>query len=525
MLLSVNFRRRFVVSDTRNRSDAGVMYNPIDASAMETIERAAPRRTSAHQVEQTLFAGRPATIEPWPIQSLVSTGSRFDPAIASRWLRKGLWLILFAAIIGAGGGIVFVSLSKPTYSVGTELLVDPSNLKVIADDLFAESRARDTQLLDAESKLRILTSGNVLARVVDELKLDQDPEFIDDSPGFSLTKLIGLKSSPPEKVEPKLAALRALAKRIKASREERSFVVTLTVWSETAVKSVTIANQIFTAFQEELVKAEADDAGRTAASLNDRLDGLKVSASAADQAVEAFKRGHGLQSSSGELVSARLADEVNTKVIEAQNRVIQAESRYQQLTSPGANSERSANALRSDTMTELRARYAVIRSQVESQSAVLAAGHPALIALKAQLQTIENQIADETARMVQGAKTELDEARAALAALQGEADRMKTTVFVDRKAQAELRQLERDAEAKAAIYQTFLTRAGQVAEREQLNTTNVRVITPALPPVSRSWPPRMAVAMGGGTVAGIFLGAFLALYLGFLGDRRRARRA
>jgi uncharacterized protein involved in exopolysaccharide biosynthesis len=176
-------------------------------------------------------------------------------------------------------------------------------------------------------------------------------------------------------------------------------------------------------------------------------------------------------------------------------------------------------------MTELRARYAVVRSQVEAQSAVLAPGHPTLIALRAQLQTIDRQIADETARMVQAAETELDEAHASLAALQGEADRMKSRVFVDRKAQAELRQLERDAEAKASIYQTFLTRAGQVAEREQLNTTNIRVITPALPPISRSWPPRMAVAMVGGGIAGLFLGAIFAICLGFLGDSRRYRGA
>jgi uncharacterized protein involved in exopolysaccharide biosynthesis len=309
------------------KSGTGAMYNPIDSNAMESIERATARRSNPRHIEQTGLTGRPTTIEPWPVQPRAGNALRFDLASSLRWLRKRLWLILFVATIGAGVGFAFVSLTKPIYKVGTELLVDPSNLKVIADDLFTESRQRDTQLLDAESKLRILTSGNVLARVVDELKLDQDPEFIDDSPRFSLMQLIGLRSSPTEKVDPKIAALRALDKRVKANREERSFVVTLTVWSEAAAKSVKIADQIFTAFQEELVKAEADDAGRTAASLNHRLDGLKESAAEADQAVEAFKREHGLQSSSGELVSARLADEVNTKVIEAQNRVIEAESR------------------------------------------------------------------------------------------------------------------------------------------------------------------------------------------------------
>jgi uncharacterized protein involved in exopolysaccharide biosynthesis len=475
-------------------------------------------------MEQTLFVGRSATIEPWPMPVRTRQAGQLDLANSWRWVRKRTWLVLLAAVIGAAAGWGFVSLTKPQYTADTEVLVDPSNLKVIADDLFSESQQRDTQLLDAESKLRILTSGNVLARVVDDLKLDQDPEFVDDTPGLSLTRLFGV-SAPPDKVEPKLAAVRALDKRVKAWRQERSFVVTVNVWSDAAAKSVRIANQVVTAFQEELVKAEADDARRTAAALLDRLDGLKASAATADQAVEAFKREHGLQSSSGELISTHLADQINARVIDAQNRVIQDEARYKQLTAADADGQRNANALQSDTMTELRARGAVIRSQVEAQSAVLAPGHPTLIALKAQLQTIDKQIADETARIVQSAKSELDAAQASLAALQAEADKMKATVFADKEALAGLRELERDAESKAAIYQTYLTRARQVTERQQLNTTNVRVITPPLPPVARSWPPRSAVVMAGGAFGGLFLGGALSICLGFASDRRRAGRA
>jgi uncharacterized protein involved in exopolysaccharide biosynthesis len=434
-----------------------------------------------------------------------------------------LWWIVLAAILGAVGGFVFVSLVKPDYTVSTEVLVDPSNLKVISDDLFTQSQQRDSQLLDVESKLRILTSGNVLARVVDELKLDRDPEFVGDPGGFSLRELLGL-SGPPKKADPALAALRALDTRVKASREERSFIVTVTVWTEDAAKSVLIADKLVAAFQEELVKAEADGAGRTAQALFERLDLLKADVSAADEAVEAFKREHGLQSSSGELVSTLLSNQINSRVIDARNRLIQAESRYEQLTSADANGTRSANALVSDTMTELRARYAVIKPQVDAQSAVLAPGHPTLIALKAQLQTLERQIADETARMVQAAKSEVEEAQAALTALEAAAGNMKTTVFADNEAQVKLRQLERDAESKSTIYQTFLARARQVSERQQMNTTNVRVISPAVPPVSQSWPPRTAVVMGGGASLGLLAGALFAIWLGFLGDLRRARR-
>jgi uncharacterized protein involved in exopolysaccharide biosynthesis len=496
------------------------MYNPIDSNAMESIERATTaRRGAAKSVE----LGRPTTIEAWPVAPRTNHAVTLDLANTLHWLGRRRWLILLLAIIGAIAGSAFVSLSKAVYTVTADLLVDPSNLRVMSNDLFTESQQRDTQLLDAESKLRILTSGNVLARVVADLKLDQDPEFAGDGSTPGLMQLLGA-ARPSEKGDPVLGALRGLAKRVKATREERSFVVTVSVWTEAAAKSVRVADALVNAFQGELAKAEADDAARTAAGLSDRLDGLRASAEAADQAVETFKREHGLQSSSGELVSTHIADQINAKVVDGQNRLILAESRYKQLTSDNANGALNANSLQSDTMTELRARYALVKSQVEAQSAVLAQNHPTLIGLRAQLQTIERQISEETARIVQAAKTELDEARASLASLEGEADRIKTTVFADKQSQAELRELERDAEAKAAIYQTFLTRERQVSERQQLNTTNVRVISPPLPPQQRSWPPRMAVVMAAGGFLGLVFGGLLAICLGVIGELRRAER-
>src|SRR5258708_13797894 len=167
------------------------MYNPIDSNAVESIERAASvRRVNPRPAEQPQFAGRPATVEEWPIRPRAGYAPRFDLKHSSRWLRRRAWWIVLAAILGAVGGFVFVSLVKPDYTVSTEVLVDPSNLKVISDDLFTQSQQRDSQLLDVETKLRILTSATVLARPPDHLNLHPDPEFAAHPGGPPLPALL-----------------------------------------------------------------------------------------------------------------------------------------------------------------------------------------------------------------------------------------------------------------------------------------------------------------------------------------------
>ncbi|TIX97487.1 MAG: lipopolysaccharide biosynthesis protein, partial [Mesorhizobium sp.] len=84
------------------------------------------------------------------------------------WLRAGLVLALMLAVAGGVIGAAYGLLSKQRYTVTTEILINPANLQVVENDLYSQPGQVDGQILNARSKQRILTSGNVLARVVDE---------------------------------------------------------------------------------------------------------------------------------------------------------------------------------------------------------------------------------------------------------------------------------------------------------------------------------------------------------------------
>jgi uncharacterized protein involved in exopolysaccharide biosynthesis len=147
--------------------------------------------------------------------------------------------------------------------------------------------------------------------------------------------------------------------------------------------------------------------------------------------------------------------------------------------------------------------------------------HPTRAAAERQLKGLQSQISAEARRAVQTAKLDLDQARRTVAQLDQQNTAARTTVSTDDQADVQLRELDRDAKAKAAVYEAFLTRAREITERQQLDTTNIRVISPATPPSVRSWPPRGVVMAGGGLAGGAALGILLALGLGFLADSRR----
>lgn len=439
------------------------------------------------------------------------------------WLRAGFVGMMILAVLGAVLGATYAMLTKPRYTVSSEILIDPASLQVVSDDLFAQPGQPDAQLLNAGSKLRVLTSRNVFSRVVTELALANDPEFVEPEPLFGLSSLLGGSSSSSSQMTPDLIALAGLEKRVTTRADERSFVVTMGVTTESSDKSIRISNAVVNAFREELAQAESDGASRTAVSLTERLEALRSSVNLAEERVEAYKREHGLQSSSGELVSTLSMTQLNSQVIAAQTKVIEAEAAYNELRAAGIDAS-NGDTQQSPAMSSLRAQFVQLKQQLDAESMIYGPRHPTITRLETQLQAVESELAAETARIVQVAKVRLDEATAALTALTARAGTVRSGVFADNEALVQLRELERDASSKAAIYEAFLSRAREITEREQLDTTNIRVISTAVPPPARSWPPRTALVMAAGAAAGLALGLVLAIGLGVRRDMRGTAR-
>jgi uncharacterized protein involved in exopolysaccharide biosynthesis len=421
------------------------------------------------------------------------------------WLQRGLVWIIALAVAGAVAGLLFGMLAQPKYTVRSDILIDPAGLQVMGEDLYAAPGQQDAQILAAGSKLRVMTSGNVLRGVIADLDLTNDPEFV----------------SPTTELPRDVAALSTLREAIGVTTDERSFVVTLGVETESIPKSIAISERIVARFREELARAETEGATRLVAELDGRLAELRTNVNDAEQAVEAYKRENGLQQAAGELTSTISLNQINTQVIEAQARVIAAESAYNELLSGGVGSnEAGGNA----TLDALRAQLATARQTLQSQSTIYGARHPLIVEAQTNVRALEGQVQSETARVVEGAKTRLDEAQSALTALTSTVNTQRETVFADSAALVELRELEREAQSTSAIYEAFLARAQQLSERSEFDTTNVQVISEPSAPVARSYPPRTLLLIIMGGFAGVMLGLGLAVGLGMLRDMRAPRR-
>jgi Mrp family chromosome partitioning ATPase len=169
-----------------------------------------------------------------------------------------------------------------------------------------------------------------------------------------------------------------------------------------------------------------------------------------------------------------------------------------------------AEAIESPTITALRSQYAEAKQAEANKTAILGPRHPQVIAAAAQVVQSRRRIDEELSRIAETALSDYNRARASEEEIERSVDTLKGDVTKTNQQQVRLRELESEAESDRAVYAAFLNRAKEVGEQQDLNDTNSRIITRAVPPTAKSSPPRTLI-IAGSFILGLIGGGMIGL--------------
>lgn len=429
-------------------------------------------------------------------------------------VRRKAWILqttLLCVMLAAG----YLAVAKPVYTSTAEVYVDPRDRPTPKEDPGEKNNVPGDGLLLVESQLKIITSGEVLSRVVDKMSLYKDPDFNGRNGILANIKaLFGLDDSG----NLKLTALRRLRLLTSTRRNERSYVIDISVSARTPQRAAELANAVAAAYLEEQASANANFNRRISDAITSQLERMREAVSRSEQAVAAYKVANNLVGSRDKLVTDQELTEANTQLANAKVRLNEAQARVKlidQIESGGAPLESLPEAIQSNTMVQLRTR-AADASRVEVQLArVLGPDHPDLQQARAQLQDVQSAIKSEVKRIAQAVRNTAASERINVQSLQSRFDSLKALTQTNEKAMVQLRELELKANSDRAVYETYLAKAKAATEEQAINTTNIRLISPAILPDQQSWP-RTVPLMAGALFGGVALGVMLALLRGAL---------
>jgi polysaccharide biosynthesis transport protein len=427
------------------------------------------------------------------------SGIDFQRALSVLW--RGKTTILWTTVASLLLAVLFVLLVPPRYSAVTQILIDPTDLRAVANDLNPTNQANDANVLQVESQARVVSSDNVLRRVIKTEGLDYDPEFISQSIGGT--------------ADPSSAALNKLKRDVTVKRAERTYVVDVTVTAREPAKAARLANAIALAYLQEQTEARSDAARQVSQSLTGRLNELKSRVREAEDRVEAFKERNNILGASGQLVNEQQLTELNNQLGLAHARTAAAKARLDQVRQVQLTKEEAGafpEAVQSPTITALRSQYAEIMRREAEQMTSLGARHPAVIEIQAEADRLRRLIEDEVRRIALSARTEYESARSNEDTLAANLEKLKSNAVTTNEAMVTLRELDRDVQASRVVYEAFLVRARETGEQERLDTKNIRVISQADVPLRRSFPPSNLLLAAGAILLGVAAGSGIIVF-------------
>ncbi|HEV3184576.1 MAG TPA: GumC family protein [Xanthobacteraceae bacterium] len=469
---------------------------------------------------------------PAPASSAQEREARTRQAHEPPWafVRRNKTYPLLGVLAALLVALIVETFVTPRYRATIEILIGPADLRLVEKSVLPASQASDANVMQVESETRILTSDRVLRRVVRGEHLVDDPEFQMRGGGGrfdgivnALRSIVGKPLEQVKIADRELDALRLLQRKISAKRTERTYVVDLTVDSSDPEKSARIANAIGIAYTDEQAYARAETARRATESLSSRLNEQRDRVSQAEEQVERYKAQHNIVDASGRLVDEQQLSELNNQLIAARGRSAEAKARYDQmlqLRRSGLDQGSIPEAVQSSTLGLLRDQYGTIARQEANLTAELGPRHPSVIEARAQLRNAQQQIADEIARIAEASRIAYERAQAHETTLATNFALLKQRAMDTSLAFVKLRELEREAEASRAVYESFLVRTREIREQERLDTANVRILADAQAPEGRSFPPRRVLLLPALLVLGLVGGIGLA-YLLELARRQR----
>jgi uncharacterized protein involved in exopolysaccharide biosynthesis len=447
-----------------------------------------------------------------------------DPGKVVAGIARSKWIIVGTTILGAVLGVMIALSTPKKYEATVELLVDPRDLNLVERDITQSGLSNEATLAIIENQVRILTSGTVLTKVVDRLNLASDPEFngegSDGGIGGFLSNIRSLlsRSDGDGGDRRHTLAVQNLSEALSVERGGKTFVIMISAVTKDGEKSALIANTMTDVFLQTYGQIHSNTAGRAEEELTSRLDQLRDGVEAAERKVETFKAENDIIDAQGRLITDDEIVKLNEQLSVARARTLELNAR--------AASTRSVNIdavlggtlpeeLTSPTIQELRAQYSSLKSDADRMAVRLGPRHPERMAIEAQLAGARDMINSELRRIVSSTQTELKRAVQLEQELASRLAQLKVRQGDLSNELVTLRELEREATAKRAVYEAFLLRARETGEQKDINTANMSVISKAWPPLNANPPSRSTMALTGlmlGFIAGVGFGGMRGAY-------------
>jgi succinoglycan biosynthesis transport protein ExoP len=498
---------------------------------------------------QTSDADGPATSRqdrPEPTHSLIRMpqGAVFQPVAAAygtpvfaedpqqvggalrdiwRIFRQRKRVVLSCLFLALAIGLLRIAFETPLYTSTVRLQIDQNAARVVeGGNVTPPSDATDFEFLRTQAEL--IQSRSMAARVVELLKLADDPDFVRQSDRWWSKRLTALFNADVRDPGPQAQRIRMATDQLLERRAIRQIGGSRLVDVSYVDADPQRAQRIASAFGQSFITASLDRRLEATTYAKTFLEGkiaqLKVTVEASDKALLDAARQEQIDVSSAKpsIAEESLAS-AHVALGNLAGERIKAEQLWRQVD--GNTDIALPQFLTNAVIAALRDRRNALVTEYEEKRQTLKPGYPAMIEIERKIGEIDRQVAAEASAIRQSLKAAYDNAAAREAEMKRRIEQLRAESQDFQKRSMRYNLLQRDADTSRKLYEGLLQRYKEIDIAGGVGATNVFVVDAAELPIRPSSPRLLRVLMLS-LLTGLGLGGLAAYLLDRLDDTVRS---
>jgi succinoglycan biosynthesis transport protein ExoP len=443
------------------------------------------------------------------------------------FLRRNFLILFLFSAVGCALGSFYVLNTPATYLATTRLVMDPEQGRVSWQDAATGTIIIETA--EIASQVEIVKSEAVAQSVIRQLGLTEDPELLRSKSWQSVlheavssitARFTAVRQdAEKEEVDTEAEVLRrtmaAFLARVTVQRVGQSYVLEIGYLSNNAKKSARVANALAKTYIRVGMDDRADMAKSGAKWLESRLIEVGRQARQASVDAEEFRSKNNITVvSSQSTLDQQQLSEVSTQLLAARSATAAEAAKLSTLqqalatTQPDdhfadVNLDSEAQKLRED-IRQAETRLENLKSRYDEGSPAIAAAEGEIDRLKDALQGEFRRVEKAYRANLEAAQTREKLAEARLASLTG-------TTATKNSALAELAEIESRANTYRRIYESLLQQLVSTVQTQSFPLGKARVVTAATAPLSKTWP-KTSIILPFSTSIGLMFGMLVSVF-------------
>lgn len=409
-------------------------------------------------------------------------------------LWRGKFLIFAITVLVAVAGVAYaIFLATPTYTSTMTLAIRQNQSSVIDIGSVMSGVSSESESLNTE--VEVLRSRDLLERLAAQLDLANDPEFnpvLRPKPIFSLEgvwrTLTGSEEEVPSEAQIRNSIVEHLRDVISASAQRQTFLISVSVTTESSQKSRTIANALANLYLDDQIRVKFETLEDAVTWLSERVIELEAELEERDDELKT-------RTSEADYVNAEGLLALNQQVREMRERLI-----GEQIDADRA----AANVAELQAVAATRDVEAVLEMTQDPTLRRIVQSAPDVdhFADGSAFRSRLDNLIELSQRDAQRAQTQASALAETIASMEVRVDEQATKL-------GELQRLQREMDTTAVLYDTFLTRLKETTIQQGIQQPDARILSTAI--AGKKVSPRTTRVGALSLVLGFVIGAAIVL--------------